>query len=103
MNKQFIQVTNGLLPVGLLALLAVAFIAGQARANLPNQVTATAHPVLSSSANIILSADVLRSAESLPQVVDTLMTLPAEIQLNIRLLGKGSGVDVPAERRTLTQ
>jgi hypothetical protein len=103
MNKQFIQVTNGLLPVGLLALLAVAFIAGQARANLPNQVTSTAHPILSSSASIILSADVLRSAESLPQVLDSLMTLPAEIQLNIRLLSKDSRVDGPAERSMQTQ
>jgi NAD/NADP transhydrogenase alpha subunit len=103
MNKNFIQVTNGLLPVGLLALLAVAFVAGQARANLPNQVTSTAHPVLSSTASIILSADVLRSAESLPQVVDTLMTLPAEIQMNTLLLSKGSSVDGPTKRRTQTQ
>jgi len=103
MNKQFIQVTNGLLPVGLLTLLAVAFIAGQARANLPNQVTSTAHPVLSSSASLILSADVLRSAETLPQVVDTLMTLPVGIQLNIRLFSKGSSDDGPDERPTLTQ
>ncbi|GJL96043.1 MAG: hypothetical protein DHS20C05_24480 [Hyphococcus sp.] len=88
MNKQFIQVTNGLLPVTVLALLVIAFVAGQARANIPGKATAAAS--FATNGNLTLSSDMLRKAESLPQVLETLMSLPTEFELNIRLLRKGT-------------
>lgn len=86
MNKHFIQVTNGLVPVVVLLLFVVALVAGQARANLPHQVTASAAPTLSADTKIILNAQMLRKIESLPQIVDSLLTLPADIESAIGTL-----------------
>lgn len=97
MNKQFIQVTNGLLPVTVLALLVIAFIAGQARANIPR--TATAAASFTTNAGLTLSADGLQKAESLPQVLETLMNIPVEFELDIRLLRKGTRSKGPDDAR----
>ncbi len=86
MNKHFIQVTNGLVPVAVLLLLVVALVAGQARANLPHQVTAAAVPTLSAHTTVILNAQMLRKIESLPQIVDTFLALPADIEVTISTL-----------------
>ena len=93
MNKQFIQVTNGLIPVAVLALLAVAFIAGQARANIPSQVMSAAVPVETIEAHVFFNADLLEKAESLPQIMDAILNLPGEIELTISLHGKASKSD----------
>ncbi len=98
MNKHFIQVTNGLLPVAVLVLLAVAFIAGQARANLPSHIISVSAPAFSTNANIILNADLLRSAELLPHVVDSIMISPAEIELNFKLLKNVPSADGVVDR-----
>lgn len=86
MNKHFIQVTNGLVPVVVLMLLVVALVAGQARANIPGQVTAAAAPTLSAHTSVILNAEMLKNIESLPQIVDTILTLPADIEMTINAL-----------------
>jgi len=93
MNKQFIQVTNGLLPVAVLALLSVAFIAGQARANIPGEVTAAVVPVMTTGVSVLFSAEMLKKAESLPQVLDAILALPGEVELTIKLRGKASKTD----------
>ncbi len=85
MNKHFIQVTNGLVPIAVLLLLLVALVAGQARANLPGQVTAAAIPSLSARTNIILSTEMLKNIESLPQIVDTILALPAKLEITIKV------------------
>jgi hypothetical protein len=90
MNKQFIQVTNGMLPVAMLALLAVAFIAGQARANLPSEVAAASAPTVISNASILFSVEALKKAESLPHVLDAILSIPNEVELTIQLRGKAS-------------
>lgn len=90
MNKQFIQVTNGMLPVAMLALLAVAFIAGQARANLPSEVAAASAPTVISNASILFSVEALKKAESLPHVLDAILSIPDEVELTIQLRGKAS-------------
>jgi hypothetical protein len=86
MNKHFIQVTNGLVPIVVLLLLVVALVAGQARANLPGHVTAAAIPALSAHSTIILDAATRRKIESLPQIVDTILALPADIEITINAL-----------------
>ena len=98
MNKHFIQVTNGLVPVVVLLLLVVALVAGQARANFPHQVTAVAAPILSADTKIILNAQMLRKIESLPQIVDSLLTLPADIEVAIGTLTLPSTNDADGER-----
>jgi len=90
MNKQFIQVTNGMLPVAMLALLAVAFIAGQARANIPHEVAAASAPTVIGNANILFSVEALKKAESLPHVLDAILSIPDEVELTIQLRGKAS-------------
>ena len=98
MNKQFIQVTNGLIPVAVLALLSVAFIAGQARANLPGNATAAAIPVVTTGVSVLFSAEMLKKAESLPQVLEAILALPGEIELTIKLRGKASKTDHAGSR-----
>jgi hypothetical protein len=97
MNKHFIQVTNGMVPVVVLLLFVVALVAGQARANLPHQVTAAA-PTLSADTKIILNVQMLRKIESLPQIVDSLLTLPADIEAAIGTLPLPSTNDADGER-----
>ena len=101
MNKHFIQVTNGLVPVAVLLLLVVALVAGQARANLPHHVTAV--PTLSAQTSVILNAEMLRKIESLPQIVDTLLALPADIELTISSFTVPSTKDADSRQRPSAQ
>jgi len=98
MNKHFIQVTNGLVPVAVLLLLVVALVAGQARANLPGQVTAAAVPTLSAHTRVILSAAMRNNIQSLPQIVDTILTLPADIEISINALTPATKSGAEGER-----
>lgn len=83
MSKQFIQMTSGWIPVTVMVLLAVALIAGQARANLPNEFPAAPGPAATTSVNIVLSTQMLKELESLPAVVSTVLAMPKEIELHI--------------------
>ncbi len=98
MNKHFIQVTNGLVPIVVLLLLVVALVAGQARANLPGHVTAAALPSLSARASIILNTEMLRNIESLPPILDTILALPANIEITINTLTLPATIDVDGEQ-----
>ena len=103
MNKEFIQVTNGLLPLTVLALLAVALIAGQTRAK-PSAYaglqTVPAYSVSTASefGAEIFDTELVRKAEQLPLVVETMMTIPADIELNIRLLRNAPTSDAIFDR-----
>jgi len=83
MKKQFIQLTSGWIPVSVLILFTIALVAGQARANLPNEIKAAPIPVVTTSVSVILNVDMLRKLEALPQVVDTLLALPSDLELTI--------------------
>lgn len=93
MNKQFIQVTNGLLPVAVLALLAVAFIAGQARAHLPGTMGHADDSLMTPAASVVPAIDYPGNVDALPQIVDTIAKLPGNINLHIRVLGELSFVE----------
>jgi hypothetical protein len=95
MNKQFIQVTNGMLPVAVLVLLAIALIAGQARANFENDDLMVSNSTVATDTGVKFNAEMLKKAETLPHVMDAIVNLPAEFELTIRLRGKAS----KAERR----
>ena len=83
MNKEFIQVTKGILPTAVLTLLAIAFISGQAQSNvLLAEVVKTAEFVEES---LDSNNEVIRTFESLPAVVDSLVTLPNDFPLHVLL------------------
>ena len=100
MNKHFIQVTNGLVPVVVLLLLVVALVAGQARANIPGQVTAAATATFPAHTSVTLNAGMLKIIESLPQTLDTILALPADIEMimNALSLPTTSGTDGEQQR-----
>jgi hypothetical protein len=98
MNRQFIQVTHGLLPVAVLVLLVVALVAGQSRVDSPGL---SSHAVEHASADY--STEMLQNADSLPAAVERLMTLPAEIDMAIKLLGDSAKSDVIADRPSFAQ
>ncbi len=83
MKKQFIQATSGWIPVSVLVLFTIALVAGQARANLPNEIKAASVPAITTSVNIVLSADALRKLEALPLVVDKLLALPFDLEVTL--------------------
>ena len=80
MKKQFIRLTSGWIPVSVLILFTVALVAGQARANLPNEIKAAPMLPTTTSITVVLTSDMLRKLESLPLVVDTLLELPADLE-----------------------
>jgi hypothetical protein len=91
MKNRFIQLTSGWIPVSVLLLFTIALVAGQARANLPNELKAAPVPTITTSVNIVLNAEMLRQLESLPLVVDTLLALPLDISVR-------SAIVLPAGR-----
>jgi len=99
MNKHFIQVTNGLVPIVVLLLLVVALVAGQARANLPGQATAAAMPTLSAHSTIIPDAETRRNVESLAQIVESILALPADIEITINALTLPANNRVDRDRK----
>ena len=81
MNKEFIQVTKGVLPTSVLALLAIAFVAGQSQADMSiGQSEAT---IDLTSESIERQDYVRQSVESIPEVLDGLVTLPNDFNLAI--------------------
>ena len=108
MNKHFIQVTNGLLPVMVLALLAVAFVAGQARANFPGAGGGANEALMTPAAKVVPFINLPGNAETLPQIIDAVAELPGNVNLHIRVLGelslveRGTTFRKPA-RQTLSQ
>jgi len=82
MKKQFIRLTSGWIPVSVLVLFTAALVAGQARANLPNDIQAAPVTAAAHSVSIIISSDLLAQLEALPLVVDTLLTLPLDAEVS---------------------
>ncbi len=81
MRKQFIQLTSGWIPVSVLGLFAAALVAGQARANLPNEIRAV--PAITTSVNVVLNDDMLQRLEALPIALGTLIALPSDLGVSI--------------------
>lgn len=84
MNSRFDEITKGLLSLAVILMLTVALIAGQARANLPPEVSTPHEFSLATELNIILDAETLQKIEALPHVVDTVLALPVEIDMTFR-------------------
>ncbi|MGY8794145.1 MAG: hypothetical protein ACKVJN_03300, partial [Woeseiales bacterium] len=63
-----------------MALLTVALIAGQARANLPIDIVTAQVPSATTSLGVALNAELLRKLESLPASVNTLLIVPENVR-----------------------
>lgn len=83
MSKQFIQMTSGWIPIAVMALLAAALIAGQARANLGQEYKPALISAASMPVKIELHTEKLQKLEVLPAVVDRLLAMPINIELSI--------------------
>ena len=79
MQKQFIRMTSGWIPVSVMALLAIALIAGQARANLPKEAVTAHVPLTTTTLGAALNAEFLRKLESLPASVNSFLIVPEHV------------------------
>ena len=77
--------------MAVLLMFTVAFIAAQARANLPAEVSASSEFASGNRTSIILDEDSLRHIQSIPYAVETMLALPIDIELNIGELTLRSG------------
>ncbi len=84
MNSRFDHLTKALLSLAVIVMFTVALIAGQARANLPAEVSTTVDFGLVTQTSILLDAESLRKIRSLSYAIDTILALPIVIDLGIR-------------------
>lgn len=82
MNKQLLKILNSLVGLSVLAMFAVAIIAGQARANLPDSAVPGVGAQQSMHVQIILSLDDARYLDIMPVLVKTVSELPLHIVLD---------------------
>ena len=91
MNSRFDPLTKGLLSLAVILMFTIALIAGQARANLPAEVSATSDFGLSTRMSVILDSESLSKIHSLPYAVDIILALPIDIELSIEELKLRTG------------
>ena len=83
MHLTTMRIANSVIGVSLLALLAAALVAGQSRARYHNVAMADASPVTGVHSTLILTRESLTKFESLPQVVDTMLSLPLTLEIGV--------------------
>ena len=83
MNSRFDLDTKGIISLAVILMFTAALIAGQARANLPAQVSAGSDFAHATLMNITLDEQTMQTIEALPRVVDTILALPIDIELRI--------------------
>ncbi len=95
MNSRFDPLAKGLLSLAVILMFTIALIAGQARANLPAEASATSDFGLSTRMSVILDSESLSKIRSLPYAIDIILALPIDIELSIDelTLGRGNAED----------
>ena len=83
MNSRIDQLTKGLLSLALIIMFTAALIAGQARANLPVEVSPSIDFALATRISVILDSESLQKIRLLPHAIDTILALPIDIELRI--------------------
>jgi hypothetical protein len=96
MNSRFDQYAKGLIPLAVLLMFTIAFVAAQARANLPAEVSASSDFASATRMGIVLDQESLQYIHSLPYAVDTMLALPIDIELGIGELTLRPGNAEPA-------
>ncbi|NIV18949.1 MAG: hypothetical protein GWN47_11350 [Woeseiaceae bacterium] len=81
MNSRIDQITKGLISLAVMLMFTVAFIAGQARANLPANELTIDDSAQRSDIGIMLDAESLRKLHSLTHLVETALALPIDIEI----------------------
>lgn len=79
MNKRISKIINSLVGLSVLAMFAVAIVAGQARANLQNNATLKADAQRSTHIHIILTLENVQNLDVIPVLVKTVLDLPSHI------------------------
>jgi len=75
MGTKTVSGVRGIVGIGVLVLLAVAVIAGQSRANLPNDVLASAGFDVAARAGVVVGNGSLLQLETLPKILVTVLGL----------------------------
>jgi hypothetical protein len=83
MNSRIDQITKGLISLAVMLMFTVAFVAGQARANLQADVAAIEETAVATEISVILDAESLRKLESMLHLIDTVIALPIDIEFSI--------------------
>ena len=83
MQLTTLQIANNLIGVSLLAVLAAALIAGQARVRFDNESTALADPGQQQSSGLILTRRGPEKFGALPLAVDSMRALPLTIEISV--------------------
>jgi len=91
MNIRFDQLTKVLLSLSVMLMFTVALIAGQARANLPAELSTARNFALVTRMNITLDTASLQKIDSLLHVVDAVLALPIDIELGLDELALRTG------------
>jgi hypothetical protein len=81
MNMTIPRIANGFIGLSMLAMLAVAIVAGQVRA----KPGAELQPVteVQPHASVVLQLQNIKGIEALPAIADTLLDLPFEIEIDV--------------------
>lgn len=81
MNSRIDQITKGLISLAVMLMFTVAFIAGQARANLPANELTIDDSTQRSDSGIALDAESLQKLHALTHLVETAFALPIDIEI----------------------
>lgn len=81
MNKRILKIVNSLVGLSVLAMFAVAIVAGQARANLQHRAALEVDAQHSITIQIILKLDDLQNLDVIPVLVKTVFDLPVRVTL----------------------
>lgn len=80
MDRQTSQINSGVAGLTVLGLLTVAFVAGQAEANLAADVAASAAFDRSDNTVLVLRSYNLGRIQKLPQMLDTFLAFPMHVE-----------------------
>ncbi len=86
MDNRIDQITKGLISLTVMLMFTVAFVAGQARANLQADAWETEEIAPGYEMSVILGTESLRKLESLSQLVDSVVSLPIVIEFGMHEL-----------------
>lgn len=78
MDNRIDQITKGLISLAIMLMFTVAFIAGQARANVPADEPVFGDRVQGSEAGVVLHAEYLRKLESFSHLIELIRALPID-------------------------
>ncbi len=83
MDNRIDQITKGLISLTVMLMFTVAFVAGQARANLQADAWETEEITPGFETSVILGTESLRKLESLSHLVDSVISLPIVIEFSM--------------------